>query len=173
MKENGNKAPSWVWIVLVIAVIASLGCGMVFGCAGGYLLGQRTPWRGWEEPYEPEEWFEMPRAPRMPDMPDLMPRLPDVERGAMVVSVTWDSPADRAGIQRGDLITAVNGEPLTADRDLAQIIQSFEPGDTITLTVWRAVDGETLQLEVELGERKINGQESVAFLGVRVNTIVR
>lgn len=69
---------------------------------------------------------------------------------ARVTSVVLRSPARDAGLRRGDVITAINGEAVTA-ANLAETVQSFSPGDTITMTVVRG--DETLELEAALGTR--------------------
>lgn len=72
----------------------------------------------------------------------------NVPQGALVVEVVDDTAASRAGIQPEDIITKFNGEVLSEDNDLADVISRFNSGDTVTLEVWR--DGETLTLPVTL-----------------------
>ena len=75
---------------------------------------------------------------------------------ATVVELMPNSPAQRAGLEPGDRIVAVNGEPVHQFYDLIRLI-SPHPGETLTLTVER--DGAMLTLEVvpknEGGEGKI------------------
>ncbi len=71
------------------------------------------------------------------------------EGAAQVALVVDDSPAAEAGIQAGDIITAIDGEPLTDYLQLKQIIGSHEPGETVEITINR--DGEVITLDVELG----------------------
>lgn len=52
-----------------------------------------------------------------------------------VAPVTQDGPADRAGIEPGDIIVAIDGRPVTADEELIVAIRSKAPGDSVTLTV--------------------------------------
>ena len=54
-----------------------------------------------------------------------------------VMSVLEGSPAQAAGIQQYDFITAVNGERVTSRRELTTLLDNYKPGDTITLTVVR------------------------------------
>jgi predicted metalloprotease with PDZ domain len=70
--------------------------------------------------------------------------------GAYIREVIADSPAAEAGLEAGDIITAVNSEPVDAERTLRDRLIAYEPGDTITLTVIRGE--ETLEIEVTLGE---------------------
>jgi serine protease Do len=61
------------------------------------------------------------------------------------------SPAAKAGIQAGDIITAVNGTPVDATHDLANLINDYSVGQAVTLTVNRK--GPTLTLQATLEQR--------------------
>jgi S1-C subfamily serine protease len=50
-------------------------------------------------------------------------------------AVVKDSPAEKAGIKSGDIITAVNSKKIDKDNGLNSIIQDFKVGDTITITI--------------------------------------
>ncbi len=73
-----------------------------------------------------------------------------VTDGAVVREVAEDSPAAEAGLQVDDIITAVNGEPVDAERTLRDRMIAYEPGDVVTLSVLRG--GETLEIEATLAE---------------------
>ena len=66
-------------------------------------------------------------------------------------AVVSGSPADEAGLEAGDIITAVDGLAVDRDNPLDLQVLRFAPGDAITLDVLR--DGETMTLEATLGER--------------------
>lgn len=70
------------------------------------------------------------------------------EDGVVVEGVLADSPAEAAGIQAGDVITAVNGETVENPRQLVEAVAALSVGDTVSLTVTR--DGEEQTLEVTL-----------------------
>ena len=70
--------------------------------------------------------------------------------GALIRSVVSNSPAERAGLERGDVITAIDNTPLQSDSSLAEIINSHKPGDKVTLTIVR--DGKQQSVSVTLGE---------------------
>lgn len=72
------------------------------------------------------------------------------DSGALITSVVPDSPADLAGLQTGDIITALNGGDVTAE-NLADVVQSLTVGDSVTLEVLR--DGESLEVQAELAAR--------------------
>ncbi len=65
-----------------------------------------------------------------------------------------NSPASKAGLQSGDIITEFNGEKITQDNYMAKIIQKYNVGDTISLTVLRA--GKEIILKTTLEERPSN-----------------
>jgi S1-C subfamily serine protease len=73
-----------------------------------------------------------------------------VDEGVRVNQVLAGGPADEAGIQRGDIITAISGETVTADSLQAMVLDQ-QPGDTLDLTIDR--DGESMDLSVTLGTR--------------------
>ncbi|MBC7871267.1 MAG: PDZ domain-containing protein, partial [Chitinophagaceae bacterium] len=74
----------------------------------------------------------------------------DVTEGALITQVEAGSPAETAGLQENDIVTAVNGEVVDAEHTLADRIYAYEPEDVVTLDVLRA--GETQQIEVTLGQ---------------------
>ena len=71
--------------------------------------------------------------------------------GAMVVGVTENSPAEKAGLKEDDVITAVDGKEIAYVSDLTSYIASRDPGDEITLTIER--DGEEKEIKVTVGEQ--------------------
>ena len=64
-----------------------------------------------------------------------------------------NSPAQQAGIQQGDIITAVNGQAITGNDDLAGAVLTLTPGKQIALTVLRGSAQQTIN--VTLGERPV------------------
>ena len=54
-----------------------------------------------------------------------------------VYNVNEDGPADKAGMKQYDFITAVNGKRITSRRELTTLLDKFQPGDTVTITVVR------------------------------------
>lgn len=71
-----------------------------------------------------------------------------VNHGAYIAEVIEGLPAVKAGVQEGDIIIAVAGEPVTMEIDLRNRIYFHEPGERVTLDILR--DGEILQIEVTL-----------------------
>ena len=74
--------------------------------------------------------------------------LNNVPQGAFIVEVIEGSPAQTAGILEGDIIQTIDGQELTQENGLAQIINEKRLGDTITVELWR--DGEDLTINVSL-----------------------
>ncbi len=77
---------------------------------------------------------------------------PDREQGILVASVATGSPADRAGIVRGDIILKANGQPVSLNAELLQTIQKLQPGDEITLQVLHGDELKDAKLNIEQGE---------------------
>jgi len=73
------------------------------------------------------------------------------EDGAYVRRVVPDGPADRAGVEPGDIVVAVAGEPVGADRSLAGVLFAHAAGERVEVRVRRG--GLTLRLTVTLAER--------------------
>jgi len=71
-------------------------------------------------------------------------------RGALVAEPQANSPAARAGIEAGDVITAVNGKEVKDARELTRTISNMAPGATVKLTVTR--NGQEKIINVTLGE---------------------
>jgi len=71
-------------------------------------------------------------------------------RGAAVKSIFEESPAQLAGLQENDIITHINGEAINGSSALVQRVGNTQPGDTITLTVYRM--GQTLEISMTVGE---------------------
>lgn len=57
--------------------------------------------------------------------------------GAVVSRVAEDSPADKAGIERGDIITAFDGKAITEYTQLTDYIRNSDPGDTVKVKIYR------------------------------------
>jgi serine protease Do len=70
--------------------------------------------------------------------------------GALIGDVSPDTPASKAGLKKGDIITKLNGVPVSDYTALRLNISEMSPGTTAKLGVWR--DGKTQDFSVTLGE---------------------
>lgn len=99
--------------------------------------------------------------------------------GALVGDVTADSPASRAGLQKGDIILAINGEAINDANELRLKIGLMNPNSKVDLKVLR--DGRAQQIAVQLGEFPSTeerasvdkGSAEGALAGVSVENITR
>ena len=73
------------------------------------------------------------------------------ESGALVTEVVTGGPADEAGIEPGDVVTAIESAVVEDSGDLLSALHEHAPGETVELTVSR--DGEERALDLRLGER--------------------
>jgi putative serine protease PepD len=71
--------------------------------------------------------------------------------GAQITTVQGASPASSAGLHQGDLITAINGNAITSTQQFIETVDTFTPGETITLSVKRG--GSTDHIKLTLGTR--------------------
>jgi putative serine protease PepD len=71
--------------------------------------------------------------------------------GAQVATVRNGSPADKAGLKAGDVITAFGGETITSPDDLTAAVAAKQPGDKVSITYVR--NGTTHTTEVTIGTR--------------------
>ncbi|NPA04325.1 MAG: Do family serine endopeptidase [Epsilonproteobacteria bacterium] len=91
--------------------------------------------------------------------------------GAVIVDVSKDSAAEKAGLRRGDLIIAVDGEKVEDANELKTIIGSRSPGEVVRVTYER--NRKTYTTKVKLGERP-NFEETESgenFKGLEVQNI--
>jgi serine protease Do len=70
--------------------------------------------------------------------------------GALIASVTPNSPASRGGLKEGDVVTGVNGQPVETGSDLQVIVSEDAPGSKIQLDVMR--NGHPEKVDLTVGE---------------------
>ncbi len=73
------------------------------------------------------------------------------EHGALVAGVMPGTPAAQAGLAEGDVITQINGTPISSSESLMNTIALLHPGTTITLAV-ASPDAKTKTVRAKLGE---------------------
>lgn len=77
----------------------------------------------------------------------------DLEEGILVDGTIENSGAEAAGLKKGDIITAINGEKVNTNEALIEAIQTQNAGDEVQVTYLR--DGEENTVDVELGTKKV------------------
>ena len=70
--------------------------------------------------------------------------------GALVNGIEKGGPAERAGVETGDIILRFDGKPVVASADLPRIVGSTRPGAKVPLQLWRK--GQTKEVTVTVGE---------------------
>lgn len=70
--------------------------------------------------------------------------------GVLIGDVSADTPAAKAGLKSGDVVTELNGEPVIAANQLQVQISQMAPGTSVKMKVWR--DGKSQDVTVTLGE---------------------
>jgi serine protease Do len=70
--------------------------------------------------------------------------------GVYVYSVNSGSGAQQAGLRQGDIITAMDGQTVSTMDELKSMLEAYEPGDTVTLTVERIQNNGYESMEVSV-----------------------
>ena len=76
--------------------------------------------------------------------------------GALVADVTATSPAEKAGVQPGDVIVALDGKPMKDSRDLSRAVGNMAPDAEVKISVLRK--GEPVEITVTLGRLETSEQ---------------
>jgi serine protease Do len=79
-------------------------------------------------------------------------------RGALVVSVEKDGPADKAGVEVRDVILKFDGKDIAISSDLPRIVGNTKPKSKVSVQVWR--NGATKNLTVSVGEMPSDESEN-------------
>jgi len=80
--------------------------------------------------------------------------------GVLVGDVEPGSPAQKSGLEKGDIIVALNGKPVVDDNELRMSIAMMAPGATANLKVWR--NGSEQDVAVKLGEMPTQSERASA-----------
>lgn len=84
-------------------------------------------------------------------------------RQLRVVAVIPEGPADRAGIEIGDVITEIGGKSIESAADFADVVRTAEVGGEVSLKVTR--QGQVLSLQVQI-ERRLKTYTKLVFLSL-------
>ena len=177
MNERKDRTILIVSIIVIVGVLVSLIGACVTGGLGGYLVARRrtakavteqlemlkTEGRFYPPRFLPQEEERFPAPPEFREgfPPFPMPRGGQLS-GAWIREVVPDTPADKAGLREGDLIIAVDGQPVDDEHPLQELIGEHKPGDRVEITYLR---GEEEQgVSVRLGEHPDDPEQP--YLGV-------
>lgn len=141
---NWSRRISLPWLVFGAVVICAW-CSVI-SLAGGWIMGQDIARRE----------AQIERATALSDQPSLPPL------GVVITRVDRTGPAALAGLQRGDLITAIDNTPIESARDLRERLDLLKPGDSVRLSLLR--QRSELLIEVKLSAFPDNATRS--YLGV-------
>lgn len=151
--EKGSSSNRTVWIVIGLIAALLLGCtlGSCAGGLAGYGLSRLQGAQG----------VAGCRNRAVP-VPNEMPRSDDIAiRPLLVTRIVESSPAEKAGLQVGDLVTALGGVTLTEENQLPDLLSRYAPGDQLTLTVRR--NARELVIQITAGEHPAD--DGRAWLG--------
>ena len=87
----------------------------------------------------------------------------DRPMGALVAQVGADSPAEKAGVESGDIILEFDGQAINSSSDLPHVVGLIAPGTSATARIRR--DGKTVEIDVEVGGLDADERAMVSGLG--------
>ena len=157
MEDKGK-----IYTITILIALAGILVSLIVSCFAGGVAGYWVATRQAREMAE-----ELVKRPQLIVRPELFEREFELFRrrlsGAVVTYVEPGSPADRAGLKEGDLITAVDGRAVERNHPLDQLFQRYKPGDIVEITYQRG-DREH-EVRVRLGEHP--EEKDRAYLGIR------
>jgi len=77
------------------------------------------------------------------------------DKGTIIMDIVKSSPADKAGLKRGDLIISANGKEILDSSDLKNIVGSLEPGSELKLGIIRDKKTETVSVKIEKSDSTV------------------
>ena len=103
-------------------------------------------------------WLGVVIQPVTPELKDKLKL--STEKGALVADVVEGGPAEKAGIERGDVIVTFDGKDISESDDLPYVVASTPVGKTVTVEVIRK--GQRKSIQVEIGELEEEEKPQVA-----------
>lgn len=79
----------------------------------------------------------------------------DSVTGALIASVLKDGPSDKAGIKPGDIMIAIEGEPVENSSELLNKVAALPPGETVTVTIIRSKKKKNIQIKVGVRPKQL------------------
>ncbi|HHJ18450.1 MAG TPA: PDZ domain-containing protein [Gammaproteobacteria bacterium] len=114
-------------------------------------LPEQTPPPAAQSQQQNHNWLGLALGPVPPALSAQLGTIIPPSQGVLVTSVTADSPAAKAGLQANDVILSYGDQKLYAPEQLAGLVRSDQPNQTVTLQV--AQKGQLNKLQVTLGQR--------------------
>ncbi len=132
--------------IVAVLMIGVLGLASLVGVA---TAGGNAAPSAQEEAQTERGWLGV----RIVDLNERIAERLEIEytSGVVIVGVQDDSPAAEAGLQQGDVLAAIDGEPMETVRQALRTIRGLAPGTVVTLTLLRGED--ELVVEATLAER--------------------
>jgi membrane-associated protease RseP (regulator of RpoE activity) len=164
--EDTRKLYTITILIALAGVLMSLIVGCFAGGMAGYWIASRQTQKAPRDLFQ--EFEELERFER----PELLPHEPFGEEfeffrggfpGAVLTYVEPGGPADEAGLEEGDVISAVDGREVDENHPLDQLIRRYKPGDIVEITYWRGE--QQREASVRLGQHP--DQKNRAYLGIR------
>ena len=148
------KTRRWLVVLVTAIALAVLGTGAVLAAPWAQ---EAPPPEGTAPEAAPARGFVGAAVRNLNEK--LLERLglPEGTTGVVVTHVLPHGPAREAGLQSRDVITAVDGEPIAGVAALRQTLAGKAQGDSVTLTVLR--DGEEQTISLTLGETPVRPHE--------------
>lgn len=152
MDEDKRTVYTVVTIVVVVGVLFSCIAGALVGGVAGFFAGRHQGQAVAERALE--QGLELP-GPSLsfpwPDVEGQVPpfgAVPGGMQGALILEVISATPAEEAGLQVGDFITAIDRTPIDAQHPLPEVVGQYKPGDRITVHLWRSNQEESVRIEL-------------------------
>jgi len=167
--EDKRKIYTITILIALAGVLASLIVSCFAGGIAGYWIANRQVREAAEEMLQERGSLERPEF-IVPPEPFEREFEPFRERlsGAAVLYVEPNSPADSAGLEEGDVITAVDGRAVERNHPLDQLLQRYKPDDIVELTYQRG-DREH-EVRVRLGQHP--EKKNRAYLGIEFMSLI-
>ncbi len=156
----GELLPDRNRVYVIVAVIVAVG--ILLSLCAGALAGGVVAFTMIRSRLQPSLMPVPAPEERSPSLP--FPFRGDSEEtgGALIQEVRPNTPADEAGLRVGDIIIAVDGQPVDSSHPLNELIGARKPGDRVEITILRG--GRQMTIGLALGEHPNDPER--AFLGV-------
>jgi Do/DeqQ family serine protease len=94
-----------------------------------------------------------------------------VKRGIMVKAVESGSPAQKAGIQEGDIIPSIDNRKILSSDDYQTAMRGFAAGDTLQIKIWRKNRNLTVAVTTKVFPMELAEELAFKMLGVKVENL--